>query len=105
MPATAWTPEKAGTPETAETPATNVMPAKKGCWQPQRFRDCGFESAALRNFFLMFLRFGTVGHNRREIIVRGQSYGWRLPKYWPPTPSPPGECVPPAYGAGGGHTR
>jgi hypothetical protein len=27
---------------------------------------------------------------------------WRLPKYWP---SPPGECVPPAYGAGGGHTR
>jgi hypothetical protein len=23
----------------------------------------------------------------------------------PPTPSPPGECVPPALGAGGGHTR
>jgi hypothetical protein len=23
----------------------------------------------------------------------------------PPTPSPPGECVPPAFGAGGGHTR
>jgi hypothetical protein len=22
-----------------------------------------------------------------------------------PTPSPPGECVPPAFGAGGGHTR
>jgi hypothetical protein len=23
----------------------------------------------------------------------------------PPPPSPPGECVPPAFGAGGGHTR
>jgi hypothetical protein len=23
----------------------------------------------------------------------------------PPTPSPPGDCVPPAFGAGGGHTR
>ncbi len=23
----------------------------------------------------------------------------------PPTPSPPGECAPPAFGAGGGHTR
>jgi hypothetical protein len=23
---------------------------------------------------------------RRENIVRGQSYGWRLTKYWPPTP-------------------
>jgi hypothetical protein len=23
----------------------------------------------------------------------------------PPTPSPPGECVPPAFDAGGGHTR
>ncbi len=22
-----------------------------------------------------------------------------------PPPSPPGECVPPAFGAGGGHTR
>jgi hypothetical protein len=22
-----------------------------------------------------------------------------------PTPSPPGECVPPTFGAGGGHTR
>jgi hypothetical protein len=23
----------------------------------------------------------------------------------PPTPSAPGECVPPAFGAGGGHNR
>jgi hypothetical protein len=23
----------------------------------------------------------------------------------PPPPSPPGECVPPSFGAGGGHTR
>ncbi len=27
--------------------------------------------------------------------VRGQSYFSRLPKCWPPSPSPPGECVPP----------
>ncbi len=27
--------------------------------------------------------------------VRGQSYFSRLSKYWPPSPSPPGECVPP----------
>ncbi len=26
-------------------------------------------------------------------------------KYWPPPPSPPGECETPAFGAGGGHTR
>ncbi len=31
---------------------------------------------------------------RRDLTVRGQSYVWRLPKYWLPTPSPPGECVP-----------
>ncbi len=44
---------------------------------------------------------------RREIItVKGQSYVFRLPKYIePPPPSPPGECVPPAFVAGGGHTR
>ncbi len=34
--------------------------------------------------------------------VRGQSHFSRLPKYWPPpSPSPPGECVPPAFVAGG----
>ncbi len=37
--------------------------------------------------------------------VRGQSYFSRLPKYWPPSPSPSGECVPPAIVAGGGQTR
>jgi hypothetical protein len=26
-------------------------------------------------------------------IYRVQSTVWRLPKYWPPTPSPPSECV------------
>ncbi len=37
-----------------------------------------------------------IGLSRREIIsVRGQSHVLRLPKYWSPTPSPPGECVPP----------
>ncbi len=36
----------------------------------------------------------------RDYTVRGQSNVWRLPRYWPPTPSLPGECVPPAFGAG-----
>ncbi len=41
--------------------------------------------------------------DRREIVtVRGQSYVSRLPKYWPPTPSPPGECVPRDFVGGGG---
>jgi hypothetical protein len=47
---------------------------------------------------------------RREIIiVRGQAYVSRLPKYWPPPPSPPGECVlhlqQSRGDSGGGHTR
>ncbi len=49
--------------------------------------------------------------------MRGQSSVWRLPKYWPPTPLPPGECVPPSLwcrgrthslggeGVGGQHFR
>ncbi len=48
---------------------------------------------------------------RSEIIVRGQSNVWRLPKYWPPIPLTARRvCTPPpppapAFGAGGGHTR
>ncbi len=46
----------------------------------------------------------------REIInVRGQSYVLRLPKYWPTAPTPLTArrvcSVPPAFVAGGGHTR
>ncbi len=52
-------------------------------------------------------------HNRRQdggnlctqgtYIYRVQSNVWRLPKYWPPIPSPPSECVlPPHVGL---HTR
>ncbi len=37
--------------------------------------------------------------NTTVVVVEG------LPKYWPPTPSPPGECVPPAFGGAEGHTR
>jgi hypothetical protein len=37
---------------------------------------------------------------RWEIIVRGQSYGWRLPKYWPPTPLTAQRVCTPAFGAG-----
>ncbi len=42
-----------------------------------------------------------------ELYSKRPSNVWRLSKYWPHTPSPPGECVPPppAFGAGGGHTR
>ncbi len=30
---------------------------------------------------------------QRDYTVRGQSNVWHLSNYWPPTPSPPGECV------------
>ncbi len=30
---------------------------------------------------------------QRTYIYRVQSSVWRLPNYWPPTPSPPSECV------------
>jgi hypothetical protein len=44
--------------------------------------------------------------NRREIItVRGQSYICLASSKILTSPSPPGECVPPAFVAGGGHTR
>ncbi len=47
-----------------------------------------------------------VWSTRREIItVRGQSYFSRLPKYWPPSPSTPGECVLPLQQRRGVHTR
>ncbi len=39
-------------------------------------------------------------------ICRVQSCVWRLPKYWPPPPSPPSEYVLPfTKGGGGVHTR
>ena len=37
--------------------------------------------------------------------VRGQSYFSRLPRYWPPIPSPPGESVLPPHGGGEGGTH
>jgi hypothetical protein len=43
--------------------------------------------------------------NRREIILRGQSYISRLPKYWPPIPlSARRVCPPPATKAVGTHS-
>jgi hypothetical protein len=43
---------------------------------------------------------------RREIIVRGQSYFSRLPKYWPPPiPLSARRVCTPAFIAGGGQTR
>jgi hypothetical protein len=37
-------------------------------------------------------------------IYRVQSSVWRLPNCWPPTPSPPSECVLPPHQSGGGYT-
>ncbi len=38
-------------------------------------------------------------------VYRVQSSVWRLPNYWPPTPSPPSECVfPPHQRRGGTHS-
>jgi hypothetical protein len=38
-------------------------------------------------------------------IRRVQNCVWRLPKYWPPAPSPPSECVLPPHQRRGVHTR
>ncbi len=37
-------------------------------------------------------------------IYRVQSSVWRLPNHWPPTPSPPSECVLPPHQRRGGYT-
>ncbi len=42
---------------------------------------------------------------RREIIVRGNPISLVFQNIDPPSPSPPGECVHPAFVAGGGQTR
>ncbi len=57
-----------------------------------------------------FRFFYLVGKNwfrsQSTYIYRVQSSAWRLPNYWPPTPSPPSECVlPPHQRRGGGNTR
>ncbi len=49
------------------------------------------------------LRPELAGSNRREIVVRGQSYFSRLPKYWPSIPlSARRVCPPPATHSPGG---
>ncbi len=43
---------------------------------------------------------------RREIILKeANPMSGVFQNIDPPSPSPSGECVPPAFGAGGGHTR
>ncbi len=42
---------------------------------------------------------------QRTYIYRVQSSVWRLLNYWPPTPSPPSECVLPRTKGGVVHTR
>ncbi len=46
------------------------------------------------NRVLICLTKGAV-NPQSTYIYRVQNSVWCLPKYWPPTPSPPGECVPP----------
>ncbi len=43
--------------------------------------------------------------HRVQSIYRVQSSVWRLPNSWPPTPSPPSECVLPPHQRRGVHTR
>jgi hypothetical protein len=63
----------------------------------------GIHPPALHPVHIPWMKHRFVIFRRREIIkVKGQFYVLRLPKYWPPTPSRPGEC---AFVAGGGHTR
>ncbi len=45
---------------------------------------------------------GLVG---RTYIYRVHSSVWRLPNYWPPTPTPPSECVLPRTKSGGVHAH
>ncbi len=37
---------------------------------------------------------------KHRYTLRGQSNVWRLPKYWPPAPSTPSECVTPRLWCG-----
>ncbi len=50
-------------------------------------------------------RRGGRGHAQSTYICRVQSSVWRLPKYWPPTPSPPSVWVLPLHQRRGVHTR
>ncbi len=65
----------------------------------------GFDLGQKNPKYLMLCAFNvTVGTNvpQSTYIYRVQSNVWRLPNYWPPTPSPPSKCVlPPAPKAGG----
>ncbi len=61
--------------------------------------------ALLAPWCRMAKNFEPVPSLRREIIVRGQSYFFRLPKYWPPISlSARRVCPPPATKAGGTHS-
>jgi hypothetical protein len=44
-------------------------------------------------------------HPQSTYVRRVQSCVWRLPKYWPPPPTPPSECVLPPHQRQGAHTR
>ncbi len=58
-----------------------------------RTKGINFVAKIHDNCLVFLSAFHTVSW--RDYTVRGQSNVWRFAKYWPPTPSPPGECLPP----------
>ncbi len=63
---------------------------------------CGFRRAEKPNTTFRCTRDNPHGRQagiqpQSTYICRVQSSVWRLPKYWPPTPFPPSECVLPPH--------
>ncbi len=68
---------------------------------------CQFVRNRIYGFYWNQSRHNKLHHNlhyctvcsypQSTYVCRVQSSVWRLPKYWPPTPYPPGECVLPLH--------
>jgi hypothetical protein len=54
--------------------------------QCDTFKGTSTAGVFILTFFFCFEEMKRHWCTRRKIIVRGQSYGWRLPKYCPPIP-------------------
>jgi hypothetical protein len=61
-----------------------------------------FETTDKNDFSISILN---TFYPQRTYTYRVQSSVWRLPNYWPPTPSAPSECVLPPHQSWGVHTR
>jgi hypothetical protein len=72
---------------------------------PRLFLCCVSGGGSIKNSAFSSAVQRLLSSMRREIIVRGQSYFSRLPKYWPPHPPLRRRfCPPPATKAGGSHS-